>query len=552
MTTRYGASGIDAVEQTLALYAAAQEQQRYRHSEWKRIADYCLPWQSKFWAGSQPPPADTSASEDWDPVGTQALDTHVGRLIQATIPAGQVWHTLTPPTKRIAEHRDVQIYASEVNDAIFRTREDPEAGFEENISAVYQSLVAYGAGVLFVGKRPPTVLAPGVRYQFCPLYNSFLLLGWDGKTSIFFFRFFLNARQFSERFPSEPLPEPFKRSTRPTEGDTREFVHCVWRKPAGDWSPAADGLRRWPVGGRYFDREAKQFVGREHGYISMPYLTPRLNLAESAPYGRGRASLALPPMALASVLRRDIASTARSHMEPPLLAPGRDVLNDRVDLRPNAVNYGGMDERGNILIKPFLVGDINTPQHVLDRIDHQTRDAFQVNEPSDTTRRSAAEVLEMKETRATDRMRSLFPIQTRLLGPLIEREIALAQDLGHLPKMPATLHENGGRLRPVFTAPALRMKDLAELSAFMRTLEVLSQVVQITGSQAPFDTINFDVALPEFARRLGVHPDWLNSEKQIRALREARAQQQEQQAAVAAAPAAAGILKTVNAMGGVQ
>ncbi len=133
--------------------------------------------------------------------------------------------------------------------------------------------------------------------------------------------------------------------------------------------------------------------------------------------------------------------------------------------------------------------------------------------------------------------------QSEYLGPKIGRELDLLAEMRMLPPMPGALVEAQGEYDVIYTSPLSRAARSQEAAGFVRTLEIVSNVVSITQDPAPLDNFNFDVAIPEIAEIQAVPTSWMASGDQIMAKRKGRAQAQQQQAEIQAAPAQAAMIK---------
>jgi hypothetical protein len=123
------------------------------------------------------------------------------------------------------------------------------------------------------------------------------------------------------------------------------------------------------------------------------------------------------------------------------------------------------------------------------------------------------------------------------------RELVCLAEMGVLDPMPPALREAGGDFRLVSTSPLAKAMRAQEAAGFMRTLEGVKELVNITGDSSLLDPFDFDTAIPAIADIQGVPEPWLASKQQIDAKRKARAQQAAKEQAIQAAPAAAAMAK---------
>lgn len=224
-------------------------------------------------------------------------------------------------------------------------------------------------------------------------------------------------------------------------------------------------------------------------------------------------------------------------------------MNGEVDLRPGAINYGGVSRDGKLLIQPLRGGDFRVGEVLLQDERRDIEDSFFVTLfqiLTETPEMTATEVMERVAEKAALLSPTMGRIQSEFLGPTIEREIDVLNELGLLPEMPPELVEAQGEYEVVYTSPLAKSMYAEEVSGFMRSVETSLNIAQATQDMSALDHYNFDVAIPEMADYMAVPSRWMASLDDIKAKREARTQQAETQQMIDAAPAAASVAKTVQ------
>jgi hypothetical protein len=105
----------------------------------------------------------------------------------------------------------------------------------------------------------------------------------------------------------------------------------------------------------------------------------------------------------------------------------------------------------------------------------------------------------------------------------------------------ARLREAMGAYEVTDTSPLSLAASAGEAAGFLRTVEQVRELVNITQDMSLLDPFNFDVATPEIARINRVRESWMDDEQGIAAKRKARAQQQAKQEKIQEAPARAAL-----------
>jgi len=105
----------------------------------------------------------------------------------------------------------------------------------------------------------------------------------------------------------------------------------------------------------------------------------------------------------------------------------------------------------------------------------------------------------------------------------------------------------------VYTSPLARAQRSQEAAGFVRTLETMRELVNITQDPSLLDRFDFDTAVPAIAEIQGVPESWMSDDNAVAQKRKARAQAAAQKQATDALPAQAAMIKAraVQAKSGV-
>lgn len=543
-------------------YDQAKSLRSQHENDWRMASAYCLPshyssWQTEGPATFQQQNA-AARRVQFDTTGTRSLPKYVSILERIATPVGQKWHGLQASDERLRQNRRVKLYFDTLSDLLFRKRYDPKAWFRTASNEMYTSMGAYGNGPIYIGQRKKTPLSnvPGFRYVACPLRDVFFLVDDEGEVVTVFRRFWLNVRQFKAKFPDVPYPTQMQSEAKkaaPSETSFFEFVHVVHIRD--DHDPTALDARRHPICGSYICVKSREYVGNETGFQSMPYRIPRTSSVAGDPYGYSPAVAVLSALGGASQIKKVYLKQGQKAVDPVLLAFDDGVVNGEVDMRPGAINYGGVDKQGRPLIQPLRTGDFRVAETLLQDERSDIEDSFFVTLfqiLNETPEMTATEVMERVAEKASLLSPTMGRLQSEFLGPCIEREIDLLNEMGMLPEMPPELVEARGEYEVMYTSPLAKGQYAEEVSGFMRTVEMALNVAQATQDTSKLDHFNFDVAIPEIADNMSVPTRWMNTVDAIKETREGRAEQTQQSELLQAAPALASAAKTASDMGKAQ
>ena len=545
----------------LARYAEAKSARAPFEPDWKIAAANVWPVQYSMWQSDTPSairaPDSTLRRTQFDTTGARSLPKYMAILERLLTPQGQRWHGLQPTDKSLLKSYRVRSYFDSLTDLLFTMRYNPRSQFIRASTEVYASLGTYGTGPLFVGSRAPNALYKGKAFKYRARFmrDIFILENADGEIDTVFFRFWYNVRQFKQMWPNEPMPKQMAaEAAKPTPSDTTywEFIHIV--QPRTDHDAEAFDARRFPFVSSYMCVLDQTYVGKEEGYRSMPYLTPRVSTSSGSVYGTSPAMRVIAAMGGANTMKKTNLKQGNLAVDPVILAHDDGILNGEVGLKPGFVNYGGVNRDGKKLITTldtasnFRVGEVLLQDERSDIEDAFFVTLFQILQ--ETPEMTATEVIERVAERASLLSPTMGSLQSEFAGPNIEREIDLLDEMHLLPEMPPELVEAQGAYEVVYTSPLAKGMYMEEVSGFARSVEMANTVVAATQDPSHLDHFDFDVALPEIANYMGAQTRWMTSPEKLEAKRGQRQQQTEQQQLMQNAPALASAAKTAAEMTG--
>lgn len=546
----------------LRRYEDAKSARSPHENDWRMASAYCLPrhynaWQTNGPAAYSANGAAAARRFAFDNTGVNALPKYVSVLMRLLTPTNMRYHKLAPSNTDLLKSRAVRVYFDTLTDMLFKHRYQPKAKFVQSNSEVYASLGVYGTGPKFVGQRPRSSLdvRGGIMYRACPLRDIFVLVNDEGDVDTVFRRFFLTARNFKRKFPQAEPPKLIKAELeKPTPSDTKHFelVHVV--HPRDDYDPKRIDVGRFAYAGYYLSVEDAEYVGDEEGFRSMPYLTPRTFTEAGDAYGYSPAMQALPALGSVSAIKKTLLKQGQKAVDPVLLAHDDGVMNGGMDLRPGAVNFGGVDAQGRKLVTALESGNFQVGEKMLQDERQDINDSFFVTLfqiLTETPEMTATEVIERVAEKASLLAPTMGRLQTEYLGPQIERELDLMDELGFLNNLevPPELIEAEGEYDVVYTSPLAKGMYAEETSGFMRVFEMAMGAAQATGDPSALDHFDLDVAIPEMADRMSAPPRWMRDPKAVEALRADRAKQAQERMMVENAPGLAGAAKVAGEMG---
>lgn len=520
-------------------------------NDWKMAAAYCLPRQLNQWNSERPITqsgiANAGSRVAYDTTGTRSLSKYVAVLNRLCTPETQRWAGVKASNPDLMKLWSVRNYFDQLGTLLHNTRYGARARFIQAIGESYTGIGVYGMGPIYLGERKRGILdrKGGFVYKAPAMKDVFILTDDEGNVDTVFRRFFLTARNARNKFGDDKLgPKVQAELTKAVPSDTQffEFVHMV--TPRTNHDPESLSMERHPFSASFICIEDASYVGEEGGFRSMPYLTPRTFTEADNPYGYSPAMQAMPALGGVSAMKKTVLKQGQKAVDPTILANDDGVLSGRVDLRPGKVNYGGVNAEGKKLIQTLETGDFRVAESLLSDERRDIEDSFFVTLftiLTETPEMTATEVMERLAEKASLLAPTMGRLQAELLGPMIDREIDIAAEIGLLPQMPPELVEAEGAYDIVYLSPLAKSMHAESMGGFMRTVDFALSVASAKGDPSVLDAFDFDVAIPEMADYQGVPARWMKDMDAIKLVRDQREEQQESDQIMQQAPALASV-----------
>lgn len=506
-------------------------------SHYKEIAERVLPRQDDFLTSNRME-GEKRTDKIFDSTAPLALDRAASAIDSLITPSTQMYQGLEPEDERLLEDKATMMFLDELNKSIFRMRYRPMANFASQAHECYVSLMAFGT----LGMFTDDMVGVNSRYKSISMVELYIAENAAGIVDLSHRKFQLSARAAVNKpeFRGK-LPEKIVKEAERNPFMKFDFLHCV--RPNYDMKPGKMGPEGMPWYSCYLSYEGEAFI-TEGGYRTMPYAISRHVTAPREVYGRSPAMQVLPDIKMLNEMEKTIIRAAHKIVDPPLLAHGDGILN-AFSTRPNAINYGGVNEQGHQLVAPMKMGS-NLPI-ALDMSEQKRKvinDAFYVTLFQilvQNPQMTATEAL----IRAQEKGQLLAPTvgrqQSEFLGTVTAREIDILDRAGMIRDMPDKLRRSGGGIKAVYTNPLSRLRRAEEAVAMSNTISSIAPLAEIK----PHILDNYDE--DEIARLFhevhGAPARTMRTKEQVAQIRSVRAEQAAQAQQLEGAESVARIAK---------
>jgi hypothetical protein len=513
--------------------------------QWEEIAELILPTsRNTFYFGNYNAPGQKKTQQQVDATGALALHRFCAIADSLVTPRNSFWHGLQG-NDYVMKDRATRLWFENSTRMLFRQRYDSNANFAAQNYNNWQSLGAFGNATMFVDRYDNRWHGGGrgLRYKAVPLGETFFGENHQGKVDRMYRWFRLTAYQAEQKWGREALPNNLVAALDKDQTALFNFVHCV--KPrTDDYDPDALDARSFPFGSYYISMEGRCLMQDESGFRVFPYAVSRYDQAPGEVEGRGPGQIVLPSLKTLNAEKVTFLKQGHRAADPILLLADDGLVG--MNMRPGAQNKGGVNSDGKPLVHTLPTGDIQISEKMMQEERGIIDDVFLVSlfkVLSEHPNMTATQVIELVNEKGMLVAPTLGRQHTEYVGSLVERELDLLTEMGMLDPMPPRLREARGEYEVTDTSPLSLAARAGNAAGFLRTLEQVRELVNITQDQSLLDPFDFDTATPEIAQINNVPERWMANPDAIAEKRKARAQAQAKQQAIQAAPAQAAMIK---------
>jgi len=539
------------IAQTMREFGQYQTRRSMFAGQWEEVAQLILPTsRNTFFYQSYNAPGQKKTQQQVDATGALALHRFCAIADSLVTPRNMHWHGLQGDDY-VMKDRATRVWFENTTKLLFRHRYTATANFASQNYNNWQSLGAFGNSTMYIDKFDNRWHggSRGLRYKSVPLGETFFGENHQGKVDRMIRWFKLTAFQAAQKWGEESLPENLRAALTQDQTTLWNFLHCVKPRDFDEYDPQALDARAFPFTSYYISVEGRCLMGRESGYRVFPYAVSRYDQAPGEVEGRGPAQIVLPSLKTLNAQKITFLKSGHRAADPVLLIADDGLVG--MDMRPGAQNKGGVTSDGKALVHTLPVGDIQISEKMMGEERGIIDDVFLVSLFKVLTEHpnmTATQVIELVNEKGMLVAPTLGRQHTEYVGGMVPRELDLLAEMRLLDQPPPRLAEALGReglaaIGIVDTSPLSLAASAGEAAGFLRTLEQVRELINITQDMSLLDPFAFDRATPEIARINQVRESWMATDQEVAAKRKARAQQVAQKQQIDAAPAQAAIIK---------
>ncbi len=411
----------------------------------QEVAELLLPRQAKFYCLGQFGAQQTLVASVFDEYAQQKFEEGVSIAMGLSNPSGQIWQRWTLGDEELMRLPHVALWVEDKNRLLQKLRSDPKSGFTDNLGEGWASLLAFAMQSSWVDVRRDLMKRPvGFSYQSEFIGGIYVEESAEGYPIRTHNKFTLTARQAWDKWGPES-PEVVRRhiSKDGGKGDDEEveFIHAIY--PNHEYDPERIDHLGKPWRGCFVAVEGKELF-KEGGYVAGPRVVSRFMKGLNGPYGHCSAFQVLPSVRQCQIAMVDLIETAEQKAGPTMLAHD-DMLDYGIRYAPREVIMGGLGSRYEERIKAmFNPADNGEGWQLLQLLHSYIDRAFyahllQINQ--DLKSHVTDQQLFERKADAGVLLTPLARQENEWFSPMLDRELALMDELGLMDDMPGEVRE---------------------------------------------------------------------------------------------------------------
>jgi hypothetical protein len=520
----------DKASELIRAYDKARTSRDQMASKWRDIADLMRPTKQQIGLHVSGPDAPVQPINIFDTRAIDANRTYAAGCMSWMTPSESAWFALEP-AKGMQGDDTVKAWYSEVTDI---TREAlAESNFYEIVHESYLDDGAFGTlGFLCELAADERSL----RFEQLQIGDYAITENSDRTVDQVFRVLKLTPRQAAQKFGEANLHKSMQERLKQAETMTYEFLHVLMPRADADRIPGKIDSKNMPFASVYIDMHNKMVVS-ESGSWEFPAIIHRHALWSHSPWGWSPGLQSLPDAKQLNYMQQYLDALVEKQVSPPTMSTA--TFEGQIDLRAGGHTYY-KDEESKPTFWPnpgnYMIGEdrVSFRSEQIDR-------AFYVDLFQALTRQrankvmTAAEVYALREELLPNFSPTFARKNKEVNGPVIRRVFALLLRAGRYPDAPENLIQMTPEGLPFIPDPEIKYtsrmaiaQSLIHGKAFEQSLQLLLPLSE--SNPSILDHIDFDKAARVTLRANGVDEDFIRPERDVAAMRQARAEAQAQAA----------------------
>tara|TARA_R110001632_G_scaffold59808_2_gene145236 strand:- start:341 stop:1969 length:1629 start_codon:yes stop_codon:yes gene_type:complete len=495
-------------------------------STWQTIEKYITPYRGQFFEDqTSEHEQNWRKREIFDSTAVNACQTLSASIHGSITSPAFRWFDLQFRVDQLNQTQEAKEWLDDTADRIYNALQ--ESNFNLEIGECYTDLVSYGTSVVLEEFTGDELTGENIELTFSavPIKEAYFEEDHKGGIATFYRRLMWTPSQIISKFGEENVPEKINALQAKGSTDRMEVVYCIWKRKGIEEVEGIVAPEKRPYAYRYILKEGCCELGEEGGYYEMPAYAPRWRKTSESKWGNSPAMNALNDVLTLNELVELILRSAEKVIDPPWVTTMNNIMSD-LDMRPAGLN---------VVRDPSKLMPLNSAAR-FDVSQLQKGDLVQAIQKAfymdqlqlkDSPAMTATETMARMELMQRTLGPTLGRLQSDLLDPLIGRTLNILFRSGQLKELPESLKQNGGDIDVSYVGSLSRSQKMEGIANVERYLGLLGGIAQF--KPEVLDLFNQDKAARDLGVDLNIPAAYLNSDEDVQALRQQRAEQQKAQ-----------------------
>jgi hypothetical protein len=507
--------------------------------QWDKIESLVTPYRGQFFKDEKSEGSIEWDKDFYDSTGPAAHQNLAAR-IHGTLSSPAVrWFEIRFRDEKLNKSKPVATWLSTANEAVYYALQD--SNFNLEVNETYQDICGFGTSAMFLETSKDYPL----MFKSIPLKEFVFEDDWRGNVLRFYRMLEMTPAQIISKFGQDGVPDEIIQADKDGKRDKQEVLFCIYPRNnniAEIGKVQRSDRRPWAY--CYFLKRTSEMLGKEGGYYEMPVFIPRWRTTNSSVWGNSPAHLVLGDLASLIQVRKLQLQGSEKKIDPPWLAQERAIITD-LDFSASALNVVRDLDGIKSLESDF---DIFVSEAMAEQLRASVREHFfydQLMLPAPQGTPATAYEISVRYEQMQKLMGpTLGRLQNDLLDPIVSRTFRLLAREGQIPRPPQEVLEANAEFEVEYIG-ALSNAQKADRAAAIERYGVAVANLAPTMPEV-LDVVDQEKLSRQLARDLGISPEVMRDENEVKELRERREKMTERavEAEVAGVEAAA-----INEMG---
>jgi len=495
-------------------------------STWQTIEKYITPYRGQFFEDqTSEHEQNWRKREIFDSTAVNACQTLSASIHGSITSPAFRWFDLQFRVDQLNQTQEAKEWLDDTADRIYNALQ--ESNFNLEVGECYTDLVSYGTSVVLEEFTGDELTGEDIELTFSavPIKEAYFEEDHKGGIATFYRRLMWTPSQIISKFGEDKVPEKINALQASGKTDRMEVVYCIWKRKGIDEVDGIVAPDKRPYAYRYLLKEGCCELGEEGGYYEMPAYAPRWRKTSESKWGNSPAMNALNDVLTLNQLVELILRSAEKVIDPPWVTTMNNIMSD-LDMRPAGLNVVRDPSK---LMPMNSAARFDVSQLQKSDLVQAIQKAFYMDQLQlkDSPAMTATETMARMELMQRTLGPTLGRLQSDLLDPLIDRTFKILYRSGQLKEVPESLNQNGSDIDVSYVGSLSRSQKMDGIANVERYLSLLGGIAQF--KPEVLDLFNQDKAARDLGVDLNIPAAYLNSDEDVQALRQQRAEQQQAQ-----------------------